>query len=357
MPYGSSPGQGYNDPVNNRIAVIAPGKNQGIFVYSPTAGTGNLVVSIAAVSGTDQYTNAYKGPGIEIQGAGDTGQSIFLGLVGPTAELQMPTGSGFEAAAANLFTGVVGSGATELMETGFSGPKGSTAGGTDWLQLLLSSNNQGATSSALSDMLYIDSSGVTHVLTTWKNNEFDIFCIAYITDQAADPVVGIGGGVLFYSKGGHFKYKAEDGNTYNTGHTTFICPSTQTIGAASPTNITGLSCPVSIGTYKFHANIVFNGNVAARIGNAISAPATSLAMVTYLWFNNGGAVAVSQATSAALGTGVLGPTMTAANQVLKIEGVATFTAAGTFALQADTSIAADNLFIQAGSTLDMFPIS
>jgi len=172
--------------------------------------------------------------------------------------------------------------------------------------------------------------------------------------NGAQPAA-LAGAAELYAAGGQLKYVSADTNAYATGRLTMVCPG-QTIPAATATPITNLSCPVGIGTYKFQAHIVFNGNVAARIGNNITAPTTSTAVVSYLWFNAGGAAAFSQATSTALGTGVLGPTMTAADQVLKVEGLATFTAAGTFTLNADTSIAADNLVIIAGSTLEVFPV-
>src|SRR5450755_3559252 len=87
----------------------------GLFIYTGAPATGNLFVSIAPLAGAnDGFGNAYKA-GIQIQGVGDAGQSILLALVGSIAELLFPSGASFEGTASNLFGGVSGSGATQVI--------------------------------------------------------------------------------------------------------------------------------------------------------------------------------------------------------------------------------------------------
>lgn len=56
--------------------VIVSGSGDGIFVYDGTPGPGTLVVAIASAAGTDQYGNAYSGPGIAVSIPGTSGNQI-----------------------------------------------------------------------------------------------------------------------------------------------------------------------------------------------------------------------------------------------------------------------------------------
>lgn len=55
--------------------VVASGSGAGVFIYDGAPGHGNLVVAIVAAAGTDQYGNAYSGPGIAISAPGSTGKN------------------------------------------------------------------------------------------------------------------------------------------------------------------------------------------------------------------------------------------------------------------------------------------
>lgn len=66
---GVQPGQSSAVVVANRVIVFGP--NGGVFVYSSTPASGNLIASIAGAAGSDRYGNAYL-PGVVsyFQGAG-----------------------------------------------------------------------------------------------------------------------------------------------------------------------------------------------------------------------------------------------------------------------------------------------
>jgi hypothetical protein len=139
----------------------------GLFIYTGTPAAGNLFVSIAPLAGAnDGFTNAYKA-GIQIQGVGDAGQSILFTLIGNLAELVFPSSASFEGTASNLFTGLVGSGGTQVIQTGLSGPKGNVVGSLDWTQLQLVSANQGGTQTAVAALNYIDTLQAIHSLLVW----------------------------------------------------------------------------------------------------------------------------------------------------------------------------------------------
>lgn len=62
-PTAVSPGS--KNIIRASIVIITGGTGSGLFVYSPSPGTGNLVASITGASGTDTYGNAY-GSGLNI---------------------------------------------------------------------------------------------------------------------------------------------------------------------------------------------------------------------------------------------------------------------------------------------------
>lgn len=336
------------------IISTATSGSTGIFVYNGTPGAGNIPVLAIVAPGViaDPFGNTVAAI-LSINGT--AGQSILFKLVTGLAQEIFSTGAVMEGVAANIASSIIGSGLTEFLEWLVSGPRSNVAGSMDWAQIQLVTSNAGGTSNAQGALIYIDNAQVPHTIMTWGGvGGATFFAPCAFGNQglpATQALAAVG-----YGASGQFKYVGSDGNSYNTGRITLICPG-QAINPIAQTVITNLSCQVGTGTYRFRAYIVFNGNVAARITNAVSGPATSSALVSYLYFNAGGAVAVSQTTTVSLGAGSLGPTMTAANQVLLIEGTATFTAAGVLALTAAPSIVNDTLNIVAGSSLDVYPVT
>ena len=73
---GLLPAPQSNVVIGSFVVVATPGG--GIFVYSPTAGAGNLIASIAPQSGTDRYGNAYH-RGIMDQDPSNTLQTVIDG--------------------------------------------------------------------------------------------------------------------------------------------------------------------------------------------------------------------------------------------------------------------------------------
>jgi hypothetical protein len=55
--------------------VIVAGATGGTFIYDGAAGPGTLVVAITGAAGTDEFGNAYSGPGISVSAPGSTGKN------------------------------------------------------------------------------------------------------------------------------------------------------------------------------------------------------------------------------------------------------------------------------------------
>jgi hypothetical protein len=147
----------------------------GAFFYNGTAGPGRLIMSITGTSapGVDQYGNAYT-PGSVCIGAAN-GTQIILKVVSPgQAAMQIPTHSAIESATniANLTADDNGSGATEFLQMLLSGPALNVVGARDWTQLMFNSANQGNTSAASLNGVYIGSNGNPHFYFTMDINGF-----------------------------------------------------------------------------------------------------------------------------------------------------------------------------------------
>lgn len=53
--------------------VIVKGSGDGVFIYSGTPGPGTLILAMASQAGTDEWGNAYSGPGIALSVPGAAG--------------------------------------------------------------------------------------------------------------------------------------------------------------------------------------------------------------------------------------------------------------------------------------------
>jgi hypothetical protein len=152
-----------------RIVEIIGGSGSGIYVYSGTPATGDLIASLVGNTAADPFGNPVQANGLTVYGA--DGQSIFLGVAGSLGELIFFSGASFEGAAANVSASAEGSGSGEVMELLFSGPKGNAGAGTDWVQVEMISAEAGGFSEGATGFLnWIDSSGAVHALLEWGAN-------------------------------------------------------------------------------------------------------------------------------------------------------------------------------------------
>jgi hypothetical protein len=103
--------------------VIADGSSGEILVYSSTPATGNLFLSVSAVSGTDGFSNAY-GSGLEIYSTG--GSKLQLSDNGTAAVIQGFSGGATEVSPTTLSMAVFNQGlANENIQMQFRGPESS----------------------------------------------------------------------------------------------------------------------------------------------------------------------------------------------------------------------------------------
>lgn len=145
-----------------------------------------------------------------------------------------------------------------------------------------------------------------------------------------------------------------DGNLYPPGPLQLNATATpQTISSTGSTPITGCSCPVAVGTYRFHARIVFKGGAAAGTANfGFTGPTLSSPSINAMFIMSSGTAGVGAQISAA--SAVDSPTLTTSNSIADIWGQATFTAAGTLALTVAEGTTGDTVIIDQ-ATMEVYP--
>jgi hypothetical protein len=163
------------------------------------------------------------------------------------------------------------------------------------------------------------------------------------------------------------RFAGPDGNDYNTGRCTISMTAAQTISSVTYTGVTGggvaLSAPVVAGTYHFRFHVWLKDNGAGAAGNAdfkVQGPAFTVGSYAGDFAGNGTTGIVRFDNTSGFNVVLTGPGLTSGSGTFyrgDIEGVCTFTAAGTLLLQAAISGAGTtNFVIAAGSFLELFPV-
>lgn len=173
----------WNNQLVSLLIITAPsGAYAGIFVYSPSPGTGNLIGSWAAQAGTDPYGNAYPA-GLDVTVGTITGVTISGGTIsggtitGATISSTVFNGTNFILNSSGFFfysgTPALGNLATSVANVAGTDSFGNTyPAGFDGQQLTLT--NQSGTPPAVSGagVLFSNSGGKLRFLHSTGNNNF-----------------------------------------------------------------------------------------------------------------------------------------------------------------------------------------
>lgn len=171
------------------------------------------------------------------------------------------------------------------------------------------------------------------------------------------------GGAVFYGVSGRAKFVGSDGNRYHTGRAQLDLSSTMTVSVDSFNVITDGSTSfqytVEAAKYRFRARIVYlpSGTVGGPTFN-LTSPAFTVGMAIFTCQFNGIASGFARRDAASgFGTSLAAPanaTVTASNYCsVDIEGLVTFTASGTLAVNVNRN-AGSNIVIQAASFFELF---
>lgn len=285
----------YGNPVNP-LAITDSG--MPLLIYSGPAASGNLLMSVAPAAGTDAFGNAYQAGATSY----DVGTAFFT---------QLARGALLLGQASDLFPASVAA-----------------------------------------------SGGILELFTE-QQAAGDIAAGLQMFDKTASPT---GHPYALFSADLQVTRPA-DGNTYDTERLTLLPgPGPILFNSTAAVQIGNLAAPVAAGsTYRIHGQIRFKG-VAASAGNAIFSlhgPAVSALGVTAMfWPDSGAGISINAAAAFNLTDPMTSQTLsTATEYVATFDGWVSFTAAGTFSLQAACSNAADTFnVLTTGSYLELQPV-
>jgi hypothetical protein len=149
-----------------------------------------------------------------------------------------------------------------------------------------------------------------------------------------------------------------DGSTYDTERLSLFTAAPQLFDATSGVPVTGLSAPVAKGgTYRIRARIRFT--TAAAGGNAeinFTGPATSLCELGGSWRVIGSSGSSLEQENTGLGGVFSSFGLNSGGQAFYLDGIVTFSAAGTLTMQGTCTSGADTWTTVAGCTMDLEPV-
>ncbi len=291
----------------------------GQFYYQGTPALGNLVVSIAAAGGSDQFGNVYDGGGVYSYAAGSGGTDFaYAGLVGGEVLIRSVSGS----APASIVSSADGSGSELIIQP-------ETRSGDSLIQLLLNSPNANS-------------------LMSWPGP----FAIGAAGVTPGAPAAG----AAAYAGGGHLKYVASaDDNEYDTGRLTLFNVSTQSICSTTPAELTGCSASVVAGTYHFRIKGSFHGPSGGTAIFSFTMPATSAA-IGWGTFYGPGVTSVSYLKTTNTVGPFTSPAITFTSQGFEFEGICTFSASGVLEILCAEGTSGDSFTIDSW-VMDLYPVT
>jgi|SRR5215469_7035614 len=152
------------------LLIVTPsGGFTGLFVYKPAPGSGNLIGSWTAASGTDPFGNPFA-DNLTVYGPG--GQEIHLTNFAGALIQAFVTGAAIEGSAAQISTFAALGGS--LLQFSLSGPKSNVAGHTDQIVGLIEAAQNVAGNSANWLFLYLDITGAQHQYAGYDCTGFTI---------------------------------------------------------------------------------------------------------------------------------------------------------------------------------------
>lgn len=173
-------GSGWNNQLVALLIISAGGGFSGLFIYSPTPGAGNLVLSVAGQAGTDPFGNPYP-------------SGLTVGAVpNPQIQLTSQGGVGFENFLLNnaaFLNGLLSSGlVSNFAALDLQGPARTLAGFTDKCRVQLNTSD-GISSSANVQYIYTDLTGTDHTMGAHDFSGFNLIVTSQVT--AANPTTGL----------------------------------------------------------------------------------------------------------------------------------------------------------------------
>jgi len=293
---------------------VAYGTDGEILIYSGVPANGNLISSDSAEGGTDSYENTYVAGKVSYDSVGAYVQIHTADITFNSLTSALEEGPGIQWAGVGIAQLIFGSGLTNAddEESGFD----------------LYSLNSSPIGKALAAIV-----GALSVSNT-----------LLLPNGVSGTTSGYA--ALGASSGGHaLSGNYDDGNQYNLETLREAWYSDQVISGTGYNNVTVTGWSVAAQQYRYRFLINYSTTASAGTPSFdVNAPADSASsqMITY-WPQ--GTAGNSLARSGTIGNLGVGPTLNGNGGMALLEGVATFTAAGTLYLKAKTSSGSDQFTV------------
>jgi hypothetical protein len=331
---------------------IAYGQQGEILVYSGVPASGNLIASISAMTGTDDYGNSYEAGVVTYNAA--TGSEP-----GVTVQMQSDNILFIDPLSADPQTFISGIGALHVVTTGqvpitFVNSSADDTNGTHSALWLSGTQLGGGTAPTVSAFAATS----TGTIQTGTGFLFNIVG-TLVFGQPGGGLPVASGPTMQLASGNLTVTSAADSNIYDIQALHVAVYPAQTISSTGFVNVTGADAAVAAAHYRWTCVVWYTTSAAA--GNPqfqFTSPATTGNLsLTGSWVTTAtAATAIARATNTSLTLGQGAALSLGSGAVATFEGDATFSAAGTLQLQAETSASADTYTIQT-VFLDLYPVN
>lgn len=167
--------------VAQRVIIIGTGGE--LLVYSPAAGAGNLILSIAGSAGTDSFGNTFPA-GLTV--GPSTGPQVEINSTGGIGRVTITPGS--TAFAGGLLEGAT-SGSPSFASMAILGPASTDAAHDDYMEETFNSANSAGTSNANIGWFYVNAAGTTIQVGTLNGTDWTMSVNLHV----AGTLFGTGG--------------------------------------------------------------------------------------------------------------------------------------------------------------------
>jgi len=349
-------------PGNVFSVIYIVGSKGGLFVYNPTVGPNNLVDSIAGLAGHDTFGNVWPA-GV---GSEDQVHNTAVSLNGAAVNWFSALGTNiiavkmaYEPASGNweMFCDVA------VLVNMVNGNTFEITGGP--VQL----DNLGSTPASVASSVQLYADQFTQLHT---DRAFQTDVNVETKNLGAAPSAG-GAGSKLWSSSGHMQSQSGQtgigGDTlnYDTERLTLVT-SGQLVTSASGVTVTNLSKGLGVGTYKITGSVTYQSNQTdgannPQFGFSFSGTTTQgYSNAEYTVRANSGATSSPVTYFNNTGFDTLagthkGPAYVNVQFVeYTFRGTLTVSVAGTFTMQAKTSLAADTFTTQQGGWMEIQPV-
>lgn len=324
--------------------------SSGAFFYQGTPASGNLLISIAPMAGTDDFSNPYR-QGLELHAV--NGSNFTQALTFSTGDPDELTPLVFQEAIFNAGN------PNRQMDFEILGPQ--TVGNPDFVSFqIFSGANNGSVGASLLIGYTSPANVFTGLFQAGPGNLLSTGAVFRFDNQTTEPSVSQSTTALLYGWDGQSKFLADDGNNYDTGRLSMATSANRLINSVA--GITVFPFNFKSGTtYRIHA--ILEG---LQGGTAVAQPVAGFAAgvtggptrLFYFFVADGTAQEFSNISNSGTTAFITSPAYAAARTFyMYIDGVITTGSSVSGGLVCSSATAAESWTLISGSFIDIMPLT